>query len=98
MTWIKMIRDRRGSSVALKAHDSTERATNALLAPSPKRLQGDVEPVQILRAAPRRTHRFDDQALPLGLGDRAQEDVSATDLRDVAGGVQAVDDVDQDDQ
>src|SRR5207245_3099694 len=75
MTWIKMIRDRRGSLVALKAHDWTERATGALLAPSPKRLQGDVEHVQILRAAPRRTHRFDDQALPLGLGDRAQEDV-----------------------
>src|SRR5712691_12108093 len=75
MTWIKMIRDRRGSWVALKAHDSTERATNSLLAPSPKRLQGDVEHVQILRAAPRGTHRFDDQALPLGLGDRAQEDV-----------------------
>src|SRR5438128_11096339 len=74
MTWIKMIRDRRGSLVALKAHDWTERATNASLAPSPKRLQGDVEHVQILRAAPRRTHRFDDQALPLGLGDRAQED------------------------
>src|SRR5712691_12409350 len=97
MTWIKMIRDRRGSLVALKAPSSlrpasrrvreamagrgaltsdwTERAAAALLAPSPERLQGDVEHVQILRAAPRRTHRFDDQALPLGLGDRAQEDV-----------------------
>src|SRR5256712_4553753 len=75
MTWIKMIRDRRGSLVALKAHDWTERAAAALLAPSPKRLQGDVEHVQILRAAPRGTHGFDDQALPLGLGDRAQEDV-----------------------
>src|SRR5256886_9430571 len=75
MTWIKMIRDRRGSLVALKADGWTERAAAALLAPSPKRLQGDVEHVQILRAAPRRTHRFDDQALPLGLGDRAQEDV-----------------------
>src|SRR3989442_1456217 len=70
-----MIRDRRGSLVALKAHAWTERAAAALLAPRPKRLQGDVEHVQILRAAPRRTHRFDDQALPLGLGDRAQEDV-----------------------
>src|SRR5207245_10981801 len=75
MTWIKMIRDRRGPSVALKAHDWTERATGALLAPSPKRLQGDVEHVQILRAAPRRAHRLDDQALPLGVGAGAQEDV-----------------------
>src|SRR5436309_2965154 len=72
MTWIKMIRDRRGSLVALKAHDSTERATGALLAPSPKRLQGDVDNGQILRAAPRRTHRIDDQALPLGIVDRTQ--------------------------
>src|SRR5437667_12864318 len=75
MTWIKMIRDRRGSLVALKAHDSTERATNALLAPSPKRLQSDIEHVQILRAAPRRTHRFDDQPLPPGLGARAPDAV-----------------------
>src|SRR5438128_10130962 len=89
MTWIKIIRDRRGWLVALTAHDSTERATGALLAPSPKRLQGDVEHVQILRAAPRRTHRFDDQALPPGLGDRAQEDVIPAVL--LCGGVHLAD-------